>query len=1095
MKNLLLLVLLLCGFAACQLDSPAPGIEEIEKNFIKPPADAGPEVWWHWINGNISSEGITRDLEALKDKGYRGVTAFSIGHRIFGHHPEGPIRYMSPEWYDLFHHALSESDRLGLKLMFHNCDGWATSGGPWVQPRDAMKELVYSEEYLTGPVSYKEPLREPCKTMDFYKDIAIMAHPVKEHNVTFMIQQNAVPDASMESKNLGYLFDDNPTTWAELSGVNAPGEKSVLLTFPEEATVSKLLFYHTSVWGETQAVRCELFGRDVNGQFRSLIEFNHQQPYSLIDFEETRAREFKLVFHSFNRWENYVLQQLMKIQELQLLPPGTEPRLPLISDWENKAGYNNVRVNGDYLPQGPVDPVRITPPRKVIDLTDRFSDGKLEWEVPSGVWRVVRLGYTVTGKPNTVATDEGRGLECDKLSAESVESFFRGLPQEIFTQNEALLGEPLHAMLIDSWEAANQNWTRDFPSEFEKRRGYSLQPWLLVLTGSVVESVEASERFLWDFRRTIGDLIKENYYGKMTELSNQYGISLQAEAAHVALQFMVDAINYHSKVDIPMNEFWVYPDRIGYNIRPGFTDAASAAHIYDKKIVACESFTCSEGNWRHSPFWLKPAADKVFTMGVNRITFDTYTHQPDERAPGWNLSPWGTAHNRKLTWWEYERPWIEYLSRCQYLLQMGDHVADFLVFTGESVPSFLSVQAGNDNGLVPPGYAFDGCNKETLLERIRVKDGKLVLPHGPSYRAVIIPDMDRMTPELAKGIEELLRKGVTVFGERPAGSPSLVGYPECDKKVNEIAERIWKNPDKILTGIYPYGKGRMVNGLDMHELTGLLDLEPDFEYRPSSGQANLEYIHKRIGDMEVYFISNQDFAHVTASCIFRVSGKRPELWLPDAGTIDREIPFGEKEGRTEVSLDLDPYGSAFIVFQGTTDGPDVTVPESRQEIKASFTINGPWEVGFPDGMGAPESTRINQLASWTDHGNESIRYYSGTAVYKNSFRLPEDLAEAPSLRLNLGMVKEIARVYINGKEAGILWKPPFELDVTSYIVAGENSLEVHVVNTWTNRLIGDLSLPEEERYTWTNCCPPLSVDSPLMESGLMGPVILTGSSP
>jgi hypothetical protein len=549
-----------------------------------------------------------------------------------------------------------------------------------------------------------------------------------------------------------------------------------------------------------------------------------------------------------------------------------------------------------------------------------------------------------------------------------------------------------------------------------------------------------------------------------------------------------------------MNEFWVYPDSIGYVIRPGFTDAASAAHLYDKKIVACESFTCSHGHWRHSPFWLKPAADRVFSMGVNRITFDTYTHQPDERVPGWNLSPWGTAHNRKLTWWEYQQPWIDYLSRCQYLLQMGDHVADFLVFTGESVPSYLPVQSGSANGLIPPGYAFDGCNTETLLERIRVKDGKLLLPHGPSYRAVILPETDRMTPELAEGIATLVRKGATVFGPRPTGSPGLEGYPDCDQKVNEIAGRLWGNPEGSDERVHSYGKGRVATGMDMDEMINLIDLKPDFEYDAISRKARLEYIHKRAGEMDFYFISNQDSAEAVTSCTFRVKDKRPELWLPDEGTIERDIPFQARDGRIELRLRLEPYGSAFLVFREAADTSpaasekmDADAPSARADsshLRQRISIAGPWEVGFPDGMGAPASILIEDLVSWTEHRDEKVKYYSGTAVYKNAFQSPANLTEATAIWLDLGQVKEMARVLVNGKEAGILWKPPFKTDIRAHLQPGENTLEVHVVNTWTNRLIGDLFLPEEERHTWTNCCPPLSRESKLMESGLLGPVTL-----
>jgi hypothetical protein len=1096
MKNALCLPLLVMLMAACRPEPPSVPPAQLEENFIHPPADAGPDTWWHWLNGNVTREGITRDLEELKDKGYRGATAFSIGHPIFSRYAKGPVDYNSPEWHELFRHAVREAERLGLKLMFHNCDGWATSGGPWVTPENAMKQLTYSTLNIKGPVSFEGPLPEPGRTMNHYEDIAVIACPVKKHHVPYMEEHGATARSSAESRDLPFLFDDNFSSYGVLSNLDTDEEVALYLSFREPVLVSKLLLYHTRVWGEAIAIDCELLARQGNGTYQSLVRFNHHQPWSLCEFRETEAREFKLVFHSFDRWTEYIVQQIIKIREFHLLPPGREPELPLISDWENKAGYSNYRVDGHYLPQGPVDPELIIPAGTEIDLTGSFQKGTLQWEVPEGEWRIIRLGYTITGKPNEPSTAEGRGLECDKFSAASVEAFFSGMPERLLQHNKASLGKTLQGILIDSWEAANQNWTRDFAEAFRERRGYDLVPWIPVLCGGVVESVEASERFLWDFRRTMGDLIAEQYYGEMAALSHRYGVSLQAEAAHVALQYMVDAINYHSRVDIPMNEFWIYPDRIGYVIRPGFSDAPSAAHLYDKRIVTCESFTCGEGNWRHSPAWLKPAADKVFCMGVNRITFDTYTHQPDERVPGWNLAPWGTVHNRKLTWWEVEKPWIQYLTRCQYLLQMGDHVADFLVFTGEGVPSFLPVQSGSNNGLIPRGFAFDGCNRETLLQRIRVKDGKLILPHGPSYRAIVLTGAERMTPELAWAIARLVKAGATVIGPRPVGSPSLQGYPACDEEVLEAADLAWGTTSDDAVPQHRYGEGKTLHGKDIGAMIQWMDLVPDFEYKARSGHERLEYIHKRVRDMEVYFIASQDPEEAGVLCTFRVKGKKPEIWSPDKGTIDQDVPFRIRDERIEVPLLMGPYGSVFVIFRSDLDPATMASARNRPEpalpgrvILDSLRLEGPWSVAFSGGPGGPAGDRTMPLASWTEDENDSIRYFSGTAVYRISFRLPAGPPwERGTICLQLGKVREIAQVFINGREAGISWKPPYEINANRYLEPGENILEIHVVNTWTNRLIGDLDLPAGERHTWVNCCLPLNEHSALMESGLLGPV-------
>jgi hypothetical protein len=1096
MKNARVIMVLLLAGAGGGAAATVPAGEELERHFLTPPRDTGPEVWWHWLNGNISREGITRDLVELRDKGYRGATVFSLGHDVFKYYPTGPVRFRSPEWYELFRHAVSEAKRLGLKLAFHNCDGWATSGGPWVAPEDAMKELVFSEVEVEGVRPFQSPLPQPRTEGGYYRDIAVLAMPEAGPVSSWMREQGATYRASTASDYLPAMLDDNPTTFASLHRIRETKEVAVVVAFPAPVEVAQLFLYHTKIWGEAIALRCELFVQDPGGAYRSLRQFQHRQPWSLVEFPATKARQFKLVFQSFDNFSNYVGQQKLELRELQLLPKDRKPIFPLISDWDNQAGYTHFRVDDNYPPQGPVPADKVIPRDRQIVLTENFREGKLHWDVPPGHWRVIRLGYTLTGKPNEPSTVEGRGLECDKLSARSVEAFFAGFAANVLQQNRAALGEALQGILIDSWEAGNQNWTRDLPAEFARRRGYPLEPWLLVLTGRVVESVEATQRFLWDFRRTLGDLIAENYYGKMRTLCHQQGVKLQAEAAHAALQFMIDGINYHREVDIPMNEFWIEADGIGQRIRGGFSDAPSAAHLYDKRIVATESFTSAEGNWRHTPSWLKPAADKVFTLGINRITFDTYTHQPDERAPGWHMAPWGMAHNRKLTWWEWEKPWIDYLSRCQYLLQQGDHVADFLVFTGEGVPTFLPVAAGEEGNFVPRGYAFDGCNRETLLARLTVKDGRLVLPHGPSYRAIVLPNKIRMTPELAAGVARLVQAGATVFGPRPATSPSLQGFPGCDEKVRAAAALAWGDAPAKGQNVHAYGRGRTVAGATAAAMPAWLALSPDFEYKAGDPGARVEYIHKREGGSDFYFLSTQHATAAAALCTFRIGDRRPELWHPDGGRIDAKPNFRLREGRIELPIRFDPYGSVFVVFRTELTREERAAaemrpaPEAPKEVSlAVIPVAGPWQVIFTAGLAAPKTVTWQELSSWTEQTEEELRHYSGSAVYTTTFNVDRaSVSESASLRLDLGAVREIARVFVNGTEAEILWKPPYRADITRLVRFGENRLEVRVVNTWTNRMIGDLARPEAERRTWTNSYLPLQSTSPLMPSGLLGPV-------
>jgi hypothetical protein len=585
-----------------------------------------------------------------------------------------------------------------------------------------------------------------------------------------------------------------------------------------------------------------------------------------------------------------------------------------IENIEAKSG-----ANGEFVLSSPakgrVAAGRVVQRTGIVDLTSELhADGRLEWEVPAGDWTIVRFGYTPTGQENHPAPAEGAGPECDKFSREALDAHWAGYVQKVLDDLGPLAGsgKALNNVLIDSYEVGGQNWTPQFRSEFEKRRGYDPLLYLPTLTGRVVDSPEMSERFLWDLRRTIADLFAENYYGHFQELCHQHGLKASIEPYTGPFE----SLQCGAAADVPMGEFWV-GDAPGSSIKL----AASVGHIYGRPVIGAESFTASpgpqHGRWLDDPCSLKALGDLVFCQGVNRFIFHRYALQPwTNRSPGMTMGQWGTHFDRTCTWWEQGRAWLQYVARCQYLLQQGRFVADAAYFCGESAP--VEMRAGDP--ALPAGYDYDAVNAGVLLHHAAMKDGRLVLDSGMSYRVLILPPSDRaMTPVLLRKLAELVADGLVVVGQPPRASPSLEGYPECDVEVGKLAARIWGDCDGRTITEHTLDRGRAVWGRPLAQVLGELKLEPDFEY-PASGGARLDFIHRREGEAEIYFVSNQRNQFDASDCSFRVQGRQPELWNPETGDIEAAPVWREENGRTVVSLSFEPSGSVFVVFRAKAQG-------------------------------------------------------------------------------------------------------------------------------------------------------------------------------
>jgi hypothetical protein len=546
---------------------------------------------------------------------------------------------------------------------------------------------------------------------------------------------------------------------------------------------------------------------------------------------------------------------------------------------------------------------------RIVNLSARMgADGRLAWDVPAGAWTILRIGHTSTGMQNAPAPASGRGLECDKLSREGIEAQFAGLMAKLVADSKPLAGKALVASHIDSWENGSQNWTARMREEFRARRGYDLEPFLPALTGRVVDSVAITERFLWDFRRTISDLVIENYAGRFRQLAHEHGLRFTAEAYGSPC----DYLPYAGQADEPMGEFW-----IGGNALETCRGMASAAHTYGKPIVGAEAFTANDAErWRAYPGSIKALGDQALCEGINRFVFHRYALQPwtsPDRKPGMTMGPWGLHYERTQTWWDLSNPWHEYLARCQYLLRQGQFVADVCYLQAESSPQGFQNHRRH-------GYDWDECSADIVLNRMTVHDGRLVLPDGMTYRLLVLPGTSTMTPALVGRVKELVEAGATVVGPRPRTSPSLADYPRCDAEVDRLARETWGDCDGQAVQEHRWGKGRVIWGVTPERILKRDGVPTDF-----ASTDRLRAIHRAAEGVDLYFVANPLPQAVQATASFRVSGREPELWWPDSGRIGRAPVYEASNGITHVLLPLGPSGSVFVVFRKPPGTPDPLV--------------------------------------------------------------------------------------------------------------------------------------------------------------------------
>ena len=1139
----LYLVILVMLAAFSSVSETANTLQELREGFQHPPDSARPWVYWFWVDGNITREGITADLEAMQRVGIGGAILFDVDQRI----PPGPVRFGSAEWRELFQHALHEAARLGLQLSVHNSAGWTGSGGPWITPDLAMRQIVSSKTNVTGPEKFSGPLP---RLMDekLSRSVATLAFPALVGEGTRPVRFSPrITDRDSKLVSVTNLLDGDPKTFVALPAPTRRKPQYLQLEFAEPYTASQLKLTGTA---RAQSFQGELQVSDDGRKFRQVREFLSARSGVNLPFEQTSAHFYRIVFIGTEAG-----QKQLEFSELELSP------LYRIKFFHPKAGLGALPAQEAQQQNLPtIPPEGLIKPDTIVDLTTNIdAAGNLMWDVPKGNWTILRIAHSPVGTMNHPARPDGDGLESDKLNREATETHFHGFLAKLVADSDASARKAFVGAHIDSWEIGFQNWTPNFPEEFHKRRSYDMHRFLPALTGRYVESAEESERFLWDMRRTVADLLADNYATFLAELLHSNAMQLSIQGYGSLGDGPFDDLVYGSRADVPMAEFW-----LGTNANPKLElhSVASEAHICGKKIAAAESFTSYPefSAWREHPFMLKPLADVAFCEGINRLAIHRYAHQPwPDRAPGMTMGPWGVHYERTQTWWEQSKPWHEYLTRCQFLLQQGSFVADICYLTKEGSyckPPFRSALEPP----LPDGYDYDLISPEALLKNASVRDGRLVLPDGMSYAVLVVPNVDRMTPELLRRIRELVESGAMVFGPRPVKSPSLANYPKCDAEVEKLAAEVWSSCDGKTVKEHRFGKGVVMWGKGLDEVLGRAGASPDFQTISASSGLPLAWIHRRVSGSDIYFVANWRDQPLAVDCRFRASSGEPEIWHADSGRFERPAEWWKESGATTVPLRFDPGGSLFVVFSEGAKGLDPVrsvTRNSQNETTAQLTfdavgklqllgsktgvykvqmvsgkafqteikslpdpipISGKWRLTFPTNSGAPASITLDALRSWSEHVDPGVKYFSGTAEYSISFSLSGNVfGPGRQLSLDLGRVAVIAEVKLNGKDCGVLWKPPYETDITAAAKAGENVLQIKAVNCWPNRLIGDEQLPPDckwadssklevpiaewpqwllegkpspaGRHTFTTW-KHWGKDSALLDSGLLGPVMI-----
>ena len=1097
--------------------------DSLKQGFENPPHSAQPRVWWHWMNGNISKEGIQLDLEWMHRVGIAGFQNFDAALQT-PQVVDKRLAYMTPEWKDALRYAIQKGDQLGMEMAIAGSPGWSESGGPWVPPSHGMKKYVWSETAVEGGKPLASPLAAPPSTTgafqnmgvreefgrppaapppQFYADAVVVAFPVPEGE-SAADAAHAKITSSGEGLNAAMLTDGDLEKTTSIP-IPAEGSESwILFEYPSPRTIRAITYvtqdpnFIAQLVSGISAPEKTLEASDDGQDFRKVVSLNGgRAPEHTISFAPVSAKYFRVTFKrnpppprpawaagldptSFGPLPP--TPTAYEVAELVLRPD------PRVNRFEEKAAF--VPEPDLYEYQTPNFAASWAIHKSdVVDLTSKMHpDGTLDWTPPAGKWVVLRFGYSLLGITNHPATPEATGLEVDKLDRRYVKDYFdKYLDSYKETVGADEMGKKgIQYVINDSWEAGAQNWTDNLLAQFKRLRGYDATPWLPVLAGRIVESSDASDRFLWDFRKTLADLVTSEHYGQLEATLHERGMGHYGESHEARRALIADGMEVKKFNEVPMSAMWTQSPGIN-NVQYGYNaddrESASVAHIYGQNLAAAESLTAAAAPWGWSPGTLKPTADQELLNGINRFVIHESAHQPlVSKAPGLTLGPFGQWFNRNETWAEQAGPWVNYLARSSYMLQQGHFGADLLYFYGEDSNVTAIFQQKSPD--VPAGYGFDYVNADALIHEFSVTNGRITTKSGMEYKELGLDPYSRhMSLPVLRAIYKLVESGAVVAGPKPTDDPSLA---DDQAEFEKLGSQLFGDG----TGTHQVGKGTVYAGQKLSEAFTALGLKPDFDYAKKDDDSDVQFAHRKLPNGDIYFVDNRSTHAAAIGATFRVTGRVPELWHAETG-VTEPVSYKIAEGRTTVPLQLEPWGTVFVVFRKPAIKTSYTAPAVTQT--SLTTLSGPWNVAFEAGRGAPASITMSDLSDWSQSDDPGVKYFSGIGTYTKTLEAPAGwFKKGARLWLDLGEVKNLAEVTVNGKDLGQTWHAPYRVDATPALKPGANQITIKVINAWVNRLIGDQQ-PGATKYTFT-VVKPYRASSPLVASGLLGPVTVVRES-
>ena len=1096
--------------------------DDFQRAILHPPAAAKPWVFWYWMHGAVSKEGITADLEAMKEVGIGGAYLMPIKDTNNNIPFQPTVRQLSPAWWDMVKFAMVEAKRLQLTLGMHVSDGFALAGGPWIKPELSMQKLVWSKTYIRGGQLLSIALPKPHANEGYYKDVAVFAYPTN-NNQTFNKNNNIPTVSASNGTQPQFLCLKDSTNKSSFKSDTACW---ITYHYPQPITCRSIQV-HTG-GNNYQAQRLEIQASVDGINFRKVCKLIPPR-HGWQDTDEDYTHSIPSVTASYFRF----------VYDKNGSEPGAEdldaakwkPSLkvmgiylsdePVIHQFEAKNGSVwrvSTNTTTEQVPTGDAVPLK-----KIINLTHKMdAQGVIHWKAPPGNWVLVRIGHTSTGHTNYTG-GAALGLECDKFNPKAVQLQFNNWFAKAFSQtDENLAKSVLKVLHVDSWECGSQNWSISFPNSFLKQHGYDLIPYLLTMTGVPIQSAATSEKVLHDVRQTITTLVNDVFYTTLKQQAYAKGCQLSAEA--IAPTMVSDGLLHYKIADLPMGEFWLNSPT--HDKPNDMLDAISGAHIYGKRIIQAESFTSLRMDWSEHPGKLKIVGDRNFALGINKMVLHVFTHNPwMDKQPGMTLDGVGLYFQRNQTWFKQGKAWVDYLSRCQALLQLGNPVVDVAVFTGEALPrrailpnrlvnslpgifgedkltaekrrlennnqplrqipdgvSHSANMADPEQWINPlRGYSYDSFNPDALM-LMKVKNRRLVLPGGASYGVLVFPTQHPMQPNnqlvstsIFKKILALLKDGATIIlgGNFVDG----IGMKDNNLKINILNNQLLKFINKGQLLLAPYNKPDFTS----------IGLEKDVDILENS--SNIAWAHRQLGENDIYFISNQLNSTQKININFRVNQRLLEIIDPVNGKIlpSNSIQVSQIAPKTKVEGYLQPAQSLFFIFKKEKPVAigKTTLNTEINEIKFQ---NQAWKLQFDEKFGGPLMPMIvTTLTSWTKFADSLAKYYSGTVKYSNTFNWV-GMANK-SVTLAIDSIYNMASVKVNGINCGTIWTPPFTIDITQALHTGTNNIEIDVVNTWHNRLIGDNRLTIDKRITYTTA-PFRLKDKPLLPAGIVGAVTL-----